>query len=434
LKISRTFLGFALGALTAAACGSPEPNAEGTSGSSGQSMGAESGTAIGGHTSGASGANTSGGKAGASNVGGASASAGVAGTIGTSGAIATGGGTNGGGASATAGTAGTAGGAMAGSGGGGSAPVVCKFASGLNVAWVNFANDIPNPKIATFQTIFKNTHDAGGRVIRWWLHTNGAVTPGYNSDGTVKNLQQSHVDGIKAVLNAAHAVGVLIDLSLWSFDMAQDNAMGAAANNKNLMTDDKIRQSYADNYLTPLVKALKGTPGLYSYEIFNEPEGMSTTGWATQWKIDISYIQKAVNQWAAAIHEADPTALVTNGSQTMDYRTKYTDSALIAAGGKAKGTLDFYQVHFYQVNGQANNVFANPRTHWGLPEKKLVIGEFSIDGSSPASGDDSYTNLFTNGYDGAWAWAYTADNKWPSMQKPLSNLYAAQKATIEACQ
>ena len=54
---------------------------------------------------------------------------------------------------------------------------------------------------------------------------------------------------------------------------------------------------------------------------------MSTSGSATQWKVDISYIQKAVNWWAAAIHAADPVALVTNGSQTMDYRTKYTDSA-----------------------------------------------------------------------------------------------------------
>src|SRR4051812_2833855 len=173
--------------------------------------------------------------------------------------------------------------------GAGKAPA-CDFASGLNVAWVRFANDVPNPDLNTFRTIFKNAHDAGGRVVRWWFHTNGTVTPGYNADGTVKMIQQSHIDGVKAILAAAHAAGVSLDISLWSFDMAQDNAAGAAANNLRLMTEDSIRQSYIDNYLTPLVTALKGTPGLYSYEIFNEPEGMSTTGWATQWKIDISYI------------------------------------------------------------------------------------------------------------------------------------------------
>ncbi|HEU4581808.1 MAG TPA: hypothetical protein VFS67_26310 [Polyangiaceae bacterium] len=301
----------------------------------------------------------------------------------------------------------------------------CDFASGLNVAWVRFANDVPNPDLNAFNTIFKNAHDAGGRVVRWWFHTNGTVTPGYNADGTVRMIQQSHIDGVKAILAAAHAAGVAVNISLWSFDMAQDNAAGAAARNRDLMTQDNLRQSYADNYLTPLVTALKGTPGLYSYEIFNEPEGMSTTGWATQWKIDISYIQKAVNQWAAAIHAADPTVLVTNGSQTMDYRTRYTDSALTAAGGQPSGTLDFYQVHFYQSNGQGNNVFANERSHWGLSDKPLVIGEFSIDGTAPVSGDQSYAYLYEHGYDGAWAWAYTADDKWPSMQAPMQALYSA---------
>ncbi len=356
-----------------------------------------------------------GGSGGSANMAGTDGMEGMGGTAGMAGTAGMGG---------TAGMASTAGaGGTAGTGGGGNV-TACDFASGLNVAWVNFANDVPNPDLDAFKTIFQNTHDAGGRVVRWWFHTNGSVTPGYNSDGTVKEIQQSHIDGVKAILAAANSAGVAVDISLWSFDMAQDNAGSAAANNKNLMTQDNIRQSYIDNYLTPLVTALKGTPGLYSYEIFNEPEGMSTTGWATQWKIDISYIQKAVNQWAAAIHAADPTVLVTNGSQTMDYRSKYTDSALVAAGGKASGTLDFYQVHFYQVNGQGNNVFANPRSYWGLSDKKLVIGEFSIDGTSPVSGSDSYKYLFDNDYDGGWAWAYTADDSWPSMQAPMQALYS----------
>ena len=123
---------------------------------------------------------------------------------------------------------------------------------------------MPNPNLNAFKAIFKNAHDAGGRVVRWWFHTNGTVTPGYNSDGTVKAIQQSHIDGVKAILAAANAAGVAVNISLWSFDMAQDNAAGAAANNKNLLTQDNIRQSYVDNYLTPL----EGTPGLYSYEIF----------------------------------------------------------------------------------------------------------------------------------------------------------------------
>jgi hypothetical protein len=416
----------------------------GTTGSGGSASGGSGGTASGGsggNASGGSGGNASGGSGG--NASGGSGGNGTGGSTvpdaardsvaraggatGTGGA-GTGGGTGTGGATSTGGSSGT---------GGSGGKKICTFTSGLNVAWVNFANDVPNPDTTTFNKIFKDTYDNGGRVVRWWFHTNGTVTPGYNSDGTVKTIAQSHIDGVKAILSAANSNKIAVNISLWSFDMAQDNASSAATNNKNLMTTDSLRQSY-ETYLTALVTGLKGTPGLYSYEIFNEPEGMSTTGWATQWKIDISYIQKAVNQWTAAIKAADPTIPVTNGSQTMDYRSKYTDSALVAAGGKSTGTLDFYEVHYYQVNGSGNNVFANPRSFWNMADKKLVIGEFAAysTDTSPVAVSDSYTYLFNNGYDGAWAWSYTEGNsnyKWPSMRDPMNNLYKAQQATVNAC-
>ncbi len=410
-------------------------------GAGGSASGGGGGTATGGNGSDsgvASGGSTgTGGRGGNGNGG--EAAGGSTGTGGRTGS----GGAGGGGGPGTGGTTGTGG--STGTGGGTGGGSICKFASGLNVAWVNFAADVPNPDINTFNKIFKDTHDAGGRIVRWWFHTNGTTTPGYNADGTVKKIQQSHIDGVKAILAAANSAGIAVDISLWSFDMAQDNAGSAAAQNKNLVTQDSIRQSYIDNYLTDLVKGLKGTPGLYSYEIFNEPEGMSTTGWATQWKVDEKYIQMCVNWWAAAIHAADPTVPVTNGSQTMDYcsnasgkKNYYSDSALQAAGGKSTGTLDFYEVHYYQVNGSSDNVFANPASYWGLTDKKLVIGEFAAysQDTSPVAVNDSFTYLYSNGYDGAWAWSYTEGNsnyKWPSMQTPMKNLYTAQQATIDAC-
>ena len=39
--------------------------------------------------------------------------------------------------------------------------------------------------------------------------------------------------------------------------------------------------------------------------------------------------------------------------------------------------------------------------------------------------NQSYAYLYEHGYDGAWAWAYTADNVWPSMQAPMQALYGA---------
>jgi hypothetical protein len=246
---------------------------------------------------------------------------------------------------------------------------LCNYASGLNVAWVNFANDVPNPDIATFTTIFKNTYAAGGRVIRWWFHTNGTVTPGYQSNGMAQDLPASHVAGVKAILAAAAAQGVAINISLWSFDMLQGSSETISAttttNNMNLLQVDANRQAYITNYLTPLVTQLKGTPGLYSYEIFNEPEGMTATGWAA-YRTTEAYIQTTVNQFAAAIHAADPTP-VTNGSQEFQYCSNvagmtnyYSDSALRGCGWDATGTLDFYEVHYYESNGTSVLVLPAP--------------------------------------------------------------------------
>jgi hypothetical protein len=401
-------------------------------GTNGGSAGTTNGSA--GSTSGPG---ATGGSAGRADAGGAGAaggggSAGMNVTAGGSGGQS---GSSGAGASGGMATGGASGG-RTGSGGAGSAGTgggttgVCDFASGLNIAWVNFANDVPNPKLDTFKTIFANTYAAGGRVVRWWFHTNGSVTPGYDSAGMSQKLQQSHIDGVKAILGAAHDAGVAVNISLWSFDMLQDNAGDAHTNNQALLEKDANRQAYIDNYLTPLVNAIKGTPGLYSWEIFNEPEGMGPKGWAT-YRTTEEAIQKTVNWFAAAIHTADPKALVTNGAQTFDYCSNvagknayYSDSALVAAGGKQNGTLDFYEVHYYTSNGSSNSCFTHPASYWNL-DKKLVIGEFAAAATDTIAQNDLYTNLYSNGYDGAWAWSYDADYVWPAMQAPMQALFTA---------
>jgi hypothetical protein len=438
----------AQGGSATAGLGGTSPNTGG-SGATGGTTGKGGATGTGGSTAGGTGGKASAGNGGRGQAGagaGGATTGGTGGSVSNGGMVAAGGsgaGSSNGGLGAgggsgghpSAGSAGQVGmaGASGSSGSAGSSGGVsiCKFASGLNVAWVNFANDVPNPDLNTFKTIFKNTHDAGGRVVRWWFHTNGSVTPGYDSSGLAQKLPQSHIDGVKAILGAAHDAGVVIDLSLWSFDMLQSNAGDAHTNNQTLLENDTNRQAYIDNYLTPLVNAIKGTPGLYSWEIFNEPEGMAPSGWAT-YRTTVAAIQKTVNWFAAAIHSADPKALVTNGSQTFDYcsgvsgkTNYYSDSALIQAGGKQNGTLDFYEVHYYSQNGASDSCFTYPASHWNL-DKKLVMGEFAAADTDNIAQNDLYTKIYSNGYDGAWAWSYDADYKWPAMQAGMQALLSAQ--------
>ena len=328
----------------------------------------------------------------------------------------------------------------------------------MNVAWVHFGNDIPNPDIATFTTLYQNTFAAGGRAVRWWFHADGSVTPGYDGNGMAKPISAANIADVKKILDAAHAAGVMLNISLWSFDMLKmktgTNGATLVANNKSLLTVDANRQAYIDNVLTPLVTALRGYPGLYSWEIFNEPEGMTTggNGWSPftgtgGTSVDESFIQKTVNWLAAAIHTADPAALVTNGAWTFQacatisgMNNYYSDSALRTAGSQTNGTLDFYEVHYYAANGSKDSPFANPVSHWGL-DKSVVIGEFYALAQDGVTAANTYSTLFTNSYSGAWAWQYLNGDgtntsnmgqttKWPAMQVPMQNLSAAHPSAI----
>jgi hypothetical protein len=333
------------------------------------------------------------------------------------------------------------------------APGACepKFASGLNVAWVNFASDVPNPDLATFDTVFGNTYQAGGRVIRWWFHVDGRSTPGYGDAGDPLPATCSQIADVRHILDHAASAKVMVLISLWSFNMLDANiAPTLLADNTNLLTVDATRQAYIDSYLKPLVAAVAGHPGLYGWEIFNEPEGMSNVAhYTTRYPdggpgpvVDELYIQKTINWFADAIHGVDPGALVTNG--TWQFRANsdvagtnyYSDSALVGAGGRDAGVLDFYEVHYYSSDGASNSPFKNAAAAWML-DKPIVIGEFDAIDTDGVSAADLYTALHGSGYGGALAWKYLVaddtnrDNNWPSMQVPMQNLYSLAPKDID---
>lgn len=307
------------------------------------------------------------------------------------------------------------------------------FISGANVAWIDFARDIGpgNTRLHLFEEMFKEMNEHGGNSFRLWLHTNGISTPqfsGTGADASVIGPGVGAIEDLRNILDLAYKYDISLKLCLWSFDMLQSGlSTDILTRNRSLFTDDAKLDAYLNNALIPMVEELKGHPAILAWEIFNEPEGMTTNfGWTPAgFRVTMNHIQKFVNRAAGAIKRTDPNVPVTNGSWSFRassdlnlrgvvYTNFYRDDRLIAAGGDSLGVLDFYSVHYYKHFTAIQSPFNYNASHWGL-DKPIVIAEFYL--SDPRQDgqpdhiygvhwSDLYETLYNRGYAGAMGWQW----------------------------
>jgi hypothetical protein len=329
------------------------------------------------------------------------------------------------------------------------------FLNGSNLAWQNFADDIgpdPNtPDMNFFDDVFSQFAANGGNCMRLWLHTNGRNTPAWEGF-TVTGPGTNTIADLQTILDDAWSHKVSVMCCLWSFDMLRQHYGSTITDRANaILTDDPCRQSYINNCLIPMVRALKGHPAIVAWEIFNEPEGMTKEfGWKDVNRVPMASIQKFVNTCASAIHRTDPNALVTNG--TLSFATNsdvgpgnknyYTDARLIAAGGDPEGFLDFYTVHFYDWMGTPRSPFTHPCSYWKL-DKPLVVAEFlppvgevSLKADPPPGckgcGTTPYETIYKGGYAGALAWAWTErDSNHAFILGQMKDMRTAHQSDVE---
>jgi hypothetical protein len=365
------------------------------------------------------------------------------------------------------------------------------FLNGSNLAWVNYGSDwgLGTTDTTTIADWMLQMHQHGGNAMRVWLNVEGTVTPKFNALGYCTGPGPYLISELKKVCDLAWEREIGLDICLWGFGM-QTATLDTAVlrRNKLLLTDTSFTNTYIRNCLIPMVTALKGHPAILAWEIFNEPEGMSTEfGWSGYQRVQMKYIQQVVNLCAGAIHRTDPSAKVTNGAVTVASLTDvvlakaaneslnlakmsmtakqdleswfnhkyhlaltadqivpqlqkltasshnwYSDSRLIGVGGDPQGTLDFYSVHYYAQNGSNVSVITYPASHWNF-DKPVVVGEFHVTNTDFIPKAQIYNTIYGNGYAGAlaWSWSDNAVTSPPDMLTGMQSIWDNHRADVE---
>jgi mannan endo-1,4-beta-mannosidase len=321
------------------------------------------------------------------------------------------------------------------------------------------------------------TNEAGGNAVRVWVHADSANTPIFTEDGYVASSDSKGtlIPDIRRYLRWAQELNLLVVLCLWNAAVLP-NSRGAYGLIADASADSSGRancsrlQSYIERVLTPMVSALADEPALGAWEILNEPEGSVATGitsasgnlcfdtkvldgsgagWAQAEDkgggppLPMESLLRFVGLQAAAIHAADPQALVTTGSWneralsdrsggSRQYFSRKCLSAALAALGANLGAnlgahgaaavrphLDFYQTHAYAWPPEAPYAPSSPfnfdSSRYGL-DAPLVVGEFAPgEHSGGLTTREQYTTLLSRGHSGALGWSAKVDDRGPSL-------------------
>ena len=307
------------------------------------------------------------------------------------------------------------------------------FFSGTNLAWSDYNSDVGDSPLNenAWRKAVEGTRAAGGNAIRWWLFNNMSQSPEIDqSTHLVSGLKANTIANMKKALDIAEEYGVMVSMCLFSHNLMEPNQWGLYDEKLDItantqLFEDAGTKAFIDNALVPVVKAIGNHNALMTWEVFNEPEGMTSVGWTTK-KLDKVVLQKFTNKIAAAIHTVSPELLVSTGSVNIQYQSWWNDSELIAAGGEANGTLDFFQTHYYPYyQNDAVSPFVNTAaqmaTTYKYDNKPMIIGEFPASGwkgntytasmaaKTQISTEECYRKAFDGGYAGALAWQYIGD-------------------------
>ena len=267
-------------------------------------------------------------------------------------------------------------------------PAASAFWAGGNLPWVDFGYDVGAGSFdsAAVGAAFGNLSAAGANSVRFWLHADGRASPAFAADGSVTAPGgSSWRSDLKQLVRLAAQHKLVLQLCLWSFDMCKQEVSTNPVH-ADLIRNASRAESYVQNALVPMLELLNGSAVVV--EVSNEPEWCMEGPCNTKECVAPAQMQAFVARVAEAVHtHSDLT--VTVGSASLKWSTSlpgggqqdwWADEALkaaypAAAGGA--GTLDFFNVHYYDWMYDPSwgyDPCRKPASYWGAA-KPLVVAE-----------------------------------------------------------
>jgi hypothetical protein len=279
----------------------------------------------------------------------------------------------------------------------------------------------------------------GITCLRIWLLADGWRWPERERE-RFKPLPPAFVEDLRWFLRAAHEHGIRVQPSIWDFYVNRKN--------RRYVADPAVVRELVDVVVSPLVAALREEPGLYGWDVMNEPD------WIVRWWPFRRGPTEAQREEALRRHhlrvtgEAAPAALPPDLGPGHDLAVmrrfvKAHVDAIHAAGARAtlggampitlrawKGLgLDEYQVHYYPPGALG---FLGDHQFRLLPSvRRLGLDAPCILGEFPPNLRkthlvDVLELVRDKGYAGAWAWSYFGHGHPEDLTHPFS--YRARRS------
>jgi hypothetical protein len=319
-----------------------------------------------------------------------------------------------------------------------------RFALGVNYAWHDFGADFGGLEQwgmggVTAQQGVINDELAemkanGVSVVRWWMFPDfRGDGVQFDAEGNPSGLSATAVEDVKTALALAEANDLYLVFTLLSFDNFRPTRTDSGVEVRGitpLVTDPARRALLIQNVVKPAAQAAAASPNsnrLLGWDVINEPEwAIAPSGENDQ--------DFTPNEELDAVPLADMKALI---NESLDVLEVETPNALRSVGWAAAKwawafsdvtNVDFHQPHIY---GWVDMYWPYTQTpaELGYGDKPTVMGEFYLlDMPFSDSGNDvSFATLvdswYSNGYAGAWAWAYSDETAGPA-NLPLIRAFA----------